>query len=1405
MTTQDIQIVKLELNTAGAEDRLKQAEKRFAELDQAIKQTDADDVKGRRQLQAEMKKVRKEIDQLTPRARTAAKTLEAIDKASPKELKATLKELQKELNSGNIARGSKEWDAVTAAIRRTNDELAKIKAEQKAAADTIQQTSEKTRGGFLAPLQQGWAATVAKFGLASMAVNKAKGAVDGFVEAAASMDEAMADVRKYTGLSVEAVDELNEAFKKMNTRTSREQLNALAADAGRLGIQGKDNILGFVRAADTLNTALGADLGEDAVKNIGKLAQMFGEADRLGLEKAMIATGSTINELAQSSSAAEGYIMEFTSRLAGVGKQAGMTQADIMGLAAVLDQNQVNVEKGATAVQNIMTLLFANTAKIANVAGLDVKNFTELLKTDANAALITFAEALNKAGRMDAIAPLLKEMKLSGAGVTQVLTTLASTTDQVRESQQLAAKAYAEGTSAIKEANAANLTMQAKLEMQRKQLNDLKVEVGNQLVPVVLKAGDALKTVASIFVTLIKFVAENSRAFLALAAAIAAYKTSMFVATNLTKAWNVVASTAKWASLQWAVAINTVTGNTTRAAAAMRVLNTTVKANPFVRLLSIILSVGGALATLFMTSKKAASGIEQIAKAEDILAETQRDANKSVGEQMAKVNSLTAILRNNNARLSERQKALEELKRIVPGYNALLDKEGRLTQENTTALAKYREELMRVATQKAAQAKLENVAGDIINQEGYVQNLRNVVARNKRALADMASRAKAEGRTRDYGILQGFSNTVNAGGTIGGKAWANLSGISLPEGSRKVLEALERDIPLLQQYEQQLAEYKKAQTRLLDVVQNSTTQLIKETASATSTAATSANMYDETTGSSKSSKSNAKTAEEKAIDAAKVARLKAEAEAEMQYQTGLISYENYRVQMADIALEYDRAVIANTKEGTAERYQAEKQYYADSAAQAQTAADLNIQILEADISRRKAAITSDRAAALLSENEYNDQIEALELERLRRIAALREREGDRDGAVKAQAAYEEAVRADQLKRQQDFIAQADELMAKYIDNTESETQREIDLLNQLTAAHILTAEQRLAILKKMEKADKKGGGTDEKATTSNVGTDEKATTSNVGTVSDPTVAGLISMAEKIEAVHNKIKEGGKATWEDYAAIAIAGIQVVSAAMSSVSNLFQAQQEAELAALNKRYNGEIEAVGKTTAKGQMLEQERKKKEAEIKTKYNKKQMKIEVAQAIAQVAMNALIAYGSLARIPIVGPALGAAAAAAAVASGMIQVAAIKKQHEAEQAGYYEGGYTGGKNYRKQAGVVHEGEFVANHQAVGNRQLAPVFNLLDQAQRSNRVAALTTADVSRAIGSPYAVGQSTTAAPTPTAAPAQTNVTVTESRRTADTLERLERQMAEGITAKVYIDGADGLANQLKRYNRLTGK
>lgn len=99
-----------------------------------------------------------------------------------------------------------------------------------------------------------------------------------------------------------------------------------------------------------LNVALGEDLGEGAVRNIGKLAELFGDSEKMGLKQAMLATDSTINELAQSSSANEGYIMDFTARLSGMAKQAGMTQAQVMGLAAVMDQAMVNAEEGSTAL-----------------------------------------------------------------------------------------------------------------------------------------------------------------------------------------------------------------------------------------------------------------------------------------------------------------------------------------------------------------------------------------------------------------------------------------------------------------------------------------------------------------------------------------------------------------------------------------------------------------------------------------------------------------------------------------------------------------------------------------------------------------------------------------------------------------------------------------------------------------------------------------------------------------------------------------------------------------------------------------------------------------------------------------------------------------------------------------------
>ena len=116
------------------------------------------------------------------------------------------------------------------------------------------------------------------------------------VNAYADMDAELANVRKFTGMTAEEVADLNEEFKKMDTRTSREELNKLAQEAGRLGKQSKEDVLGFVKAADVINVALD-DLGDGATLTLSKLTNIFGDEKIYGTEQSLLKVGSVINEL----------------------------------------------------------------------------------------------------------------------------------------------------------------------------------------------------------------------------------------------------------------------------------------------------------------------------------------------------------------------------------------------------------------------------------------------------------------------------------------------------------------------------------------------------------------------------------------------------------------------------------------------------------------------------------------------------------------------------------------------------------------------------------------------------------------------------------------------------------------------------------------------------------------------------------------------------------------------------------------------------------------------------------------------------------------------------------------------------------------------------------------------------
>ena len=390
--------------------------------------------------------------------------------------KLSLKELgnrQRELNAilRNLDPSLPQWKQYNQQLKEVNARIRELRNEAKETQFSI----AKLADGFNRYAAIGASVIASLTGVALTA----RKCVDEY----AQMEEAQSQVIKYTGLTKEETEALNESFKQMDTRTPREELNRLAGEAGKLGISSRDQVLEFVEAADMINVALGEDLGEDAVKNIGKLSQMFGDGSRT-LKEDMLAIGSAVNQVAQSSSASEPYLVEFTARMGGVAKQANLAVTDVMGFASALDQNMLRSEMASTALQGLILKIYQEPAKYAKLAGMDVQEFVNLVNTDVNEALLQFLGTLGKMGGMAQMSPILKEMKLSGAEAAGVISALAGNIDQVRREQENANQAFIDGTSIIKENKVQNSTVQAELDKAKERFKDIRIELGEQLLPV---------------------------------------------------------------------------------------------------------------------------------------------------------------------------------------------------------------------------------------------------------------------------------------------------------------------------------------------------------------------------------------------------------------------------------------------------------------------------------------------------------------------------------------------------------------------------------------------------------------------------------------------------------------------------------------------------------------------------------------------------------------------------------------------------------------------------------------------------------------------------------------------------------------------------------------------------------
>ena len=1343
-------------------------------------------------------------------------TLAHLKTSSVRDLEYSIKILNQEMRG--MDRGSEAFKQMQSQAKQLKVELEAVRAEGKAQQSWISRSAD-----WFNRMQGIALGAIAAVSGVTLTVKKC-------VEEYAKMDDEMTNVRKYTGQAAEEVERMNEDFKRMDTRTPRQKLNQLAEDAGRLGITSTAAVEEFVDGADKINVALGDDLGDKAVSQIGKLAQMFGEDKTMGLRGAMLATGSAVNELAQNSSASAGYLVDFTARVAGVGKQAGFTQAQIMGLASVLDQNMQQDETAATAVQNLLAKMFQDSAKFAKIAGLNVKEFSKTLKEDANKALLQFLAAMKSKGGFADLAPMFEEMKMDGSRATGVLTVLADKLDDIRTAQDLATKSYAEGTSVLDEFKTQNESVQAELDKASKKFLDLSIELGQKLYPAARYCISAASLGVRALSSLVDFVREYWKVLVVLTAAIVTYTAiskAKLVVDKLQMVWlniqivrekaHIALMALKNSALKtMAICQMALTKEIKLTTAAQMLWNKVLLANPITAVIAVVVGLTAAIATL-------SSDTTAAEKAQSDFNDAMSDANKQAASEEAAVLKLVSTIQSNTAAETDRKAALEELN-------------GKLMREH---LGNLSEEAIRTGNAtRQIQAYIDMMKKKIVI-DGLQKKLTESIARE----ADMEG-ALDDHQNDGRGYWKKFWDNINP---FPSKKTAMLNFTSNPSGT----DFLEKKIEEEKQYQKKLLDKinqlesqhyevndpepwrnnglngksndgKKTPTQVASTSRGETEKERKAREKAEKKAAAEARKREAAARKQQKKAADTIKAETNSLMADNA---KAYAEGNKTYQQFVDDREKIQIQgfaklkklygensneykqllddQVKVVKQHDEATI-KIKEQTIERERVQKeasikaQYY-----------DSNSDIYQNDIA--------------LDEALYKNEVDAME----KRLKLYNE--GSEEW-LDLKDQMEQSSIDHQLQQQESYMTKLSELRQQF--GRQDLKAQETMYLNGLDAIHkkgLISDEEyenmrleitkRFAIQRAQAEAEDHGAGSTQlkiDSKTSEMVNGAKAAAGDVQSTDGSFGGYFVSQIQNYQNTMEKLKELYGSDEQNHAAYMQAKAQVtadfldgmvqqtqvayngINNILSAASAYAQACSDLEQAKISKNYEKQINAAGNNSKKKKKLEEKRDKELAEAKSKANKKAMKIEIAQAIASTAMAAINAYSSAAQIPVTGWIMAPIAAGLATAAGMLQIATIKKQHQAEAAGYYSGGYTGGNRYRKEAGIVHEGEFVANHNAVNNSAIRPAFDLIDRAQRSNTVGSLTADDISRALG--QGMGGSVVA---PIVNVSNDNSEVMASLDGVNTaVSRLNQTLDDGLEIELPISGRNGLYKRLRDYQRI---
>lgn len=1329
----------------------------------------AGDTKKIKQLEKELRETNAQLKVMRTNTKNIDAAMNNLGLATPKELRNLIRDINAKLSSGHVKRGSAEWKKYQAQLKLVNAEIRKVNGE-------IKETQ-----GWLTRFNNGFSKWGGLLASAAAAITGVSMALSVLRKNRDEKESSSANLKALTGLDDDSIKWLKRQAEILSTAMDKTKL--------RVTQSSKDILEAYMLVGSAKPDLL---TNKEALNAVTIEAMRLASAAKMDLKDAVEAITVSLNQY----SAGADQAGRFTNVLA-AGSQKG--SANVVSQAAAIVKAGVSASGAKIQFEELVgTIEMLGEKGIKDeVAGTGLKKFFLVLQTgvkETNPAIVGLDKALENLQKKRMSAKAIKDM--FGEEGYNVAKILIDNTAKVKEYT----KAVTGTNVAMMQAAINSDTNEAKMAQYKNQIKEAGIELMEKLNPSLSALTGWTTKLIKAAPVLINWTQQYGRTIVYAGTVLTAYivakklhwfwlnkvktETGQYILVQkLKQFWDKAVTASTWLYI---AATSVLTGKVKQARLAMQAFFLVTKFHPLGLLLTVITAVAGGVYLLATRTKKAKTLTDEFFSA---INEERNELNK-IYNQLLKTNEKTA-----------------ERTRLINEFNSQFGKYlTNLLDEKSTV------DDIKKAYREATVAMNDHYARELLasKQSEIVKESLDEQSKALRKSIDIAVNATKEQKARLSELVNDMTNQVitdnpeYGAGNVRQKIYEQINrefgsgaAYDLFGGSQGWEDFSNEIAPFISATNETINKVAKLKDELSPFIKNLSNIKVKDNDNTES---------DKPNGDDLTEKEKQKLLKEN-LKKVEAAAAKEEAIIKAKYAKGEMAYREYckAINENDIKELDNKMALYDLESNEYNQLLIKKQDLLEKGLEQETKFTINE--LDARAKKEEIALVSSYYDRKISKYALEEGLFQLDIETLQKKQALYAKDSKEWQDYEKQITDRE--NAEKLRKQEEYQRMLSSIRDEYgKKNLDQLMQDEIEGIDYLHKNGLIKEEeyQKLiqAVRKKYlkEKINQVDSETpEENGTSSLLGNEFQKLKDKYALIEDEEKRGVIThkeaLQQKAEADASYLQGLKSNTEVIYAAL--------SSMVTAYSDYTNACQDLEIAKVEKKYDAEIEAAGSNTEKGKKLQEQKEKEIAKIKTKYNQKAMKIEIAQAFASMAMSAINAYSSAAQVPLIGYILAPIAAGAAVAAGMMQIATIKKQHQAQEEGYYKGGFSGPGDYKKEAGPVHYGEFIANHYAVNNPELAPVFSLLDSAQKNNTVGSLTADDVSMSLGKGKAYTMSSTGSSS-SAMDDKTEMILglvsNSMSRTSEVIEGLAAILDEGIESYVTIDGERGFEKQYTHYKKL---